>query len=118
MDGGAGGSASEVNAGTHIFPRISRITHSTLQVSNTLKSISTQCTLVLYNNIRQYSLFLLLFPLAPCLLLGPKIQNRHTNKISMCMKYELRITSTNDEGWLKTEYDGKLWEQIMGHKKE
>lgn len=36
----------------------------------------------------------------------------------MCMKYEVRITSTNVEGWLMTEYDGKLWEQIMGHKKE
>lgn len=36
----------------------------------------------------------------------------------MCMKCEFRITSTNyinDEGWLTTKYDGKLWEQIMGH---
>lgn len=82
MDGGAIASAFEVNAGTHIFSRISRITRSTLCVKNTLNSISTQCRLVLYNIIRQFSLFLLLSQLAPCLLLGPKIQNRHTKEIS------------------------------------
>lgn len=36
----------------------------------------------------------------------------------VCVKYEIRITSSNEEGWLMTEHDGKLWEQIMDYKKD